>query len=103
MSTTVAITVAPFPAPATLEQTGLAPDQIEMLMVKILYGGEATGLGVADRMRLPFPIIEPLLERARAERLIEVKGMAGSGTASYRYALTDLGRDRAQQYLATSH
>jgi len=103
MSTTVAITVAPFPAPATLEQTGLAPDQIEMLMVKILYGGEATGLGVADRMRLPFQIIEPLLERARAERLIEVKGMAGSGTASYRYALTDLGRDRAQQYLATSH
>ncbi|HEY3158697.1 MAG TPA: hypothetical protein VGJ78_07025 [Vicinamibacterales bacterium] len=29
--------------------------------------------------------------------------MAGSGTASYRYALTDLGRDRAQQYLTTSH
>jgi len=103
MSATVSITVAPFPAPATLEQTGLAIDQIEMLMVKILFGGEATGLTVADRMRLPFQIIEPLLERARAERLIEVRGMAGSGTASYRYALTDLGRDRAQQYLATSH
>ena len=103
MSTTVAVTVAPFPAPMTLEQTGLAPDQIEMLMIKILYGGEATGLTVADRMRLPFQIIEPLLERARAERLIEVRGMAGSGTASYRYALTDLGRERAQQYLATSH
>jgi hypothetical protein len=103
MSATVAITIAPFPAPATLEQTGLAPDQIEMLMIKILYGGEATGLTVADRMRLPFQIIEPLLDRVRAERLIEVRGMAGSGTASYRYALTDLGRDRAQQYLATSH
>ena len=103
MSATVSITVAPFPAPTTLEQTGLAIDQIEMLMVKILFGGEATGLTVADRMRLPFQIIEPLLERARAERLIEVRGMAGSGTASYRYALTDLGRDRAQQYLATSH
>jgi hypothetical protein len=103
MSTTVPITVAPFPAPTSLEQTGLAPDQIAMLMVKILYGGEATGLAVADRMRLPFQIIEPLLERARAERLLEVRGMAGSGTASYRYALTDLGRDRAQQYIATSH
>ena len=103
MSTTVAITIAPFPAPATLEQTGLAPDQIEMLMIKILYGGEATGLTVADRMRLPFQIIEPLLDRTRAERLLEVRGMAGSGTASYRYALTDLGRDRAQQYLSTSH
>jgi hypothetical protein len=103
MSTTVAITVAPFPAPTSLEQTGLGPDQIEMLMVKILYGGEATGLAVADRMRLPFQIIEPLLDRARAERLLEVRGMTGSGTASYRYALTDLGRDRAQQYITTSH
>jgi len=103
MSTPVTVTIAPFPAPMTLEQTGLAPDQIEMLMIKTLYGGEATGLTVADRMRLPFQIIEPLLERARAERLLEVRGMAGSGTAAYRYALTDLGRDRAQQYLATSH
>jgi hypothetical protein len=102
MSSPVA-TVASFPAPTTLEQTGLAPDQIEMLMVKVLYSGEATGLAVADRMRLPFQIIEPMLDRARAERLIEVRGMAGSGTASYRFALTDLGRERAQQYLATSH
>jgi hypothetical protein len=35
----------------------------------------------------------------RAERLIEVKGSEGSGTAGYRYSLTDLGRDRARQYL----
>ena len=98
----VPLSVAPFPAPTTLEQTGLAADQIEMLMVKTLYGGEMTGLAVADRMRLPFQVIEPLLERARAERLAEVRGMVGSGTASYRFALTDLGRDRAQQYLAAS-
>src|SRR5205823_13724377 len=39
MSTSVAITIAPFPAPSTLEQTGLGLDQIEMLMVKMLYGG----------------------------------------------------------------
>jgi hypothetical protein len=102
MSITVAVSVAPFPAPITLEQTGLAPDQVEMLMVKTLHGGEMTGLAIAERMRLPFQVIEPLLDRARAERLIEVRGMAGSGTASYRFALTDLGRDRAQQYLAAS-
>ena len=103
MSITVSVSVAPFPAPTTLEQTGLAPDQVEMLMVKTLHAGEMTGLAVADRMRLPFQVIEPLLDRARAERLLEVRGMAGSGTASYRFALTDLGRDRAQQYLAASH
>ena len=101
-STPMPVSVAPCPAPTTLEQTGLSPAQVEILMVKMLYVGEATGLSVADRMRLPYQLIEPLLERARAERLIEVRGMAGSGTASYRFALTDLGRDRAQQYFAAN-
>jgi hypothetical protein len=68
-------------------------------VIKHLYAGEASGLTLADRLRLPYAILEPLIERARAERLIEVKGSAGSGTAGYRYALTDLGRDRGRQYL----
>jgi hypothetical protein len=103
--TTVTVTLdeirTPAPAPpATLEQTGLAPDLLEQLLVKTLYGGEATGLALADRVRLPFSILEPLIERIRAERLTEVRGTTGSSSASYRYALTDLGRDRAVQYLA---
>ncbi|MCC7416570.1 MAG: ATP-binding protein [Acidobacteria bacterium] len=89
--------------PATLEEAGIAIDQIEQLLVKTLYGGEATGLSLAERIRLPFPILEPLVERARAERLVEVRGTTGSGSAGYRYVLTDLGRDRAQQYLAACH
>src|SRR5262249_28170713 len=40
--------------------------------------------------------------RVRAERLVEVRGSGGSGAASYRYALTDLGRDRAEQYFSIS-
>ena len=50
-------------------------------------------------MRLPYALIEPLIEQRSAERLVEVRGAAGSGTAGYRYALTDLGRERARQYL----
>ena len=89
------------PVPQTLEQSGLASDQLEQLIVKTLYGGEATGLTLADRIRLPFAILEPLVERIRAERLIEVRGTTGtSSSANYRYALTDLGRERALQYLA---
>jgi len=57
----------------------------------------------ADRMRLSYTMLEPLIERLRAERQIEVRGTQGSGTAGFRYALTDLGRDRAQQYLAINH
>jgi hypothetical protein len=90
---------APIPsAPTTLEETGVSVDQLSQLFVKTLYTGEATGIAVADRLRLPYAILAPLVEAIRAEHLIEVKGTAGSGTAAYRYALTDLGRDRARQY-----
>jgi hypothetical protein len=86
-------------APASIQETGLPKDLIEQLLVKTLYTGEATGLMVADRMRLPYGLLEPLVEHARNERLIEVRGTtgsAGSGSAGYRYALTDAGRDRAR-------
>ena len=83
-------------APRTIEDTGLAIDQIEQLLTKTLFGGELSGHSIAERMRLPYSILEPLVERLRAERMIEVKGAAGSGTAAFRYALTDLGRERAR-------
>jgi hypothetical protein len=92
----------PPPVLKSLQDTGLAIDQIEQLLVKTLYGGEASGLALADRMRLPFTMLEPLIERVRSELLVEVRGSAGAGASSYRYALTDAGRDRARQYLDIS-
>jgi hypothetical protein len=90
------------PVPTTLHETRLSADQVEQLLVKTLYVGEASGLSVADRIRLPFTILEPLIERLRHEQLIEVRGASGSGAAAYRYALTDAGRFRAQQYFEIS-
>ncbi len=94
---------APAPrAPATIEETGLSADQIVQLFVKTLYTGEATGTALSERMRLQYCILEAIVEHIRSEQLIEVRGASGSGTAGYRYALTDLGRERAQQYLHAS-
>src|SRR5689334_1422171 len=91
---------APAPrAPMTIEETGLGPDQISHLFVKMLYTGEATGVEVADRLRLSYQMLEPLVEQMRVERLVEVRGTTGQGSASYRYALTDLGRDRGRSSL----
>jgi MoxR-like ATPase len=91
------------PEPRSLQDTGIGGDQIEQLLVKTLYSGEATGLEIADKMCLPFHLLEPLIERLRNERLMEVKGSGGSGASTYRYALTDGGRDRARQYMEVSH
>jgi hypothetical protein len=87
------------PALVHLEDTGLAPDVIEQLLIKTLYGAEALGAQIAERMRLPFTMLEPLVEHARAERLVEVKGTSGANAVTYRYSLTDLGRERARQFL----
>ena len=87
------------PVPVTLADTGLTADKVEALIVKTLYAGEMSGLQLAESLRLPYPILEPIVERARGERQIEVRGAAGAGTAGYKYALTDVGRDRARQYM----
>ena len=86
-------------APLTLDDTGLSANLVEQLLIKTLYGGELTGLALADRMRLPYAVLETIVERVRVERLVEVRGASGSSSSTYRYALTDLGRDRARQYL----
>jgi hypothetical protein len=90
-------------APRTLEETGLAIDLIEQLLVKMLFGGEATGQALAERICLPFTILEPLVEHIRAEHHIEIRGGGGAGAVMYRYGLTDLGRERARQYIDINH
>jgi hypothetical protein len=87
------------PAPATPAETGLSAEQLKQLVVKSLFAGEAAGTALADRMRLPYALLEQMVEHLRAEKLIEVRGAAGTGSAGYRYGLTDLGRERAGQYL----
>lgn len=89
----------PPPCPTTLAETGLPPEQLSQLLLKHLYAGEAAGTLLADRLKLPYSIFENLMDRARAEKLIEVRGSSGTGTAGFRFALTDLGRERTIQFL----
>ncbi|HSL20284.1 MAG TPA: hypothetical protein VK886_02025 [Vicinamibacterales bacterium] len=91
---------APVPIPpASLQVAGLKPDAVLELLIKTMIGGEMSGSGLSDRLRLPYALIEPIIDHARAEKLIEVKGAGGAGTAGYRYAQTDLGRERALRFL----
>jgi len=68
-------------------------------MLKTLIAGESSGTQLAESLRLPYSVLEALVQHARVEKLIEVRGAGGVGTAGFRYALTDLGRDRANQFL----
>jgi hypothetical protein len=102
---TVAVASSPTPdaviAPqkaVTLEDTGLTSDAIASLLMKWLYRGETRGVDLADAICLPWDILEPLLLHMRGEQLVEVKSASGIGTAGYRYALTDAGRDRTKRH-----
>ena len=83
------------PEPTTIEETGLSYEALRQLLTKALYAGEQSGLALAEKLCLPYALLESLLDHLRVEKLIEVRGAAGSGTAGFRYALTDLGRERA--------
>ncbi len=85
------------PQPNCLSDLGLAPDSVGELMIKWLYTGEASGTDLAERICLPYALLEGIIEHARVERLVEVRSAGGTGTAGYRYGLTDGGRDRARQ------
>lgn len=92
----------PMPPPATLEETGLHPDTLAQILLKTLVAGEASGTALSERMRVPYSVLDLLIQHARVEKLLEVKGMSGAGNAGYRYVLTDLGRDRAGQFFEIS-
>lgn len=85
--------------PSSIEETGLHPDTLSQLLLKTLVAGEASGTGLSEKLRVAYSVLDALIQHARVEKLLEVRGATGSGAAGYRYALTDLGRDRAGQFL----
>jgi hypothetical protein len=88
--------------PATLAETGLHPDTLSQLLLKTLVAAEANGTQLAEKLCLPYSVLDSLLQHARVEKLIEVRGTSGAGSAGYRYSLTDLGRERAMQFFELS-
>jgi hypothetical protein len=96
-----ALPMPPAP-PSTIKETGLHPDTLSQLLLKTLVAGEASGSGLAESLRLPYSLLEALVQHARVEKLVEVRGASGTGSAGYRYVLTDLGRDRANQFFEMS-
>jgi predicted ATPase with chaperone activity len=80
---------------SSIEETGLTDAYIENLMVKtFLVGGTLSGRNTAERMGLPFRVIEPLLDVARTRKLIAHVRPAPFN--DYYYSLTEAGQRRAQ-------
>ena len=88
--------------PETLEETGLSLAFLVELACKTLYFGGVSSLSsIAELLALPISVSNDVMEFLKKERLAEVK--KGSDIrAAYIFALTDLGRERAREYLQLS-
>jgi len=91
-------------APITYQEAGLSLDLLIQLSLKTLhFAGELTGADLSRRLGVTFSVIEPALEVLKAQRQIEIGGGTMVGRASYRYRITDAGRQRAVLFLESNH
>jgi len=88
------------PQPNSVEETGIDFGQLMDLCVKTIYfTGRPSARVLANRMALPFTVIESVLSFLKKEQFIEVVGSSGLGEQQYQYALTTKGTDKAIEAL----
>jgi hypothetical protein len=84
------------PAPGTLEEAGLSLDLVGQLILKTLhFAGELDGAELARRLGLNFPVVEPAVDTLKQQHHCTIAGGGSIGSVSYRYRITDAGRERA--------
>jgi predicted ATPase with chaperone activity len=90
--------------PRTIQATGIPEEFIASLALKIVYfGGTMKGWQIAQAMRLHFSgVVEPILQALKMHHLLQVTGGNNVNRASYRYAITDKGAQRARELLERS-
>jgi predicted ATPase with chaperone activity len=83
--------------PSSLEATGLSDALVVDLLLKHLrVGADRSTAELAGRIALPVPVLDRILGSLRAEQLVEIP-RRGNFDADVRFALTDLGRVRAEE------
>ena len=83
--------------PKSMEETGIHQESVERLVLKfLLQTGSAAGRSVCRQLKLPLPVVDPLLRELKQEQIIAIVGSAEAG--DYVYSLTDAARNRARRY-----
>lgn len=92
-------TQAPPPrSPKSLHASGLTLSLVCDLILKQLYlHGSLQGVEIARNARLPFNVIDECLEFLKQDRCLEVTSGDVIGRVSYRFHLSQTGRERARE------
>ena len=82
--------------PKTFREARLTESEVESLILKYLLNrGDASGHSIAEQVKLPFALVEPLLYQMKTDRLVTHKGAASMN--DYVYQCTDIGRERGRR------
>ncbi len=86
--------------PETLKDSGLTASLVADMILRTIYArGPQVGRDLAKFLCLPFKIIRDPLKFLKEEKLIQVDGGDLVGEVSYRYSLTDFGRNRSNDLM----
>lgn len=84
--------------PQDVTSAGLNETLLEAIIYRFLQNiGEAEGRRIADQVKLPFRMIEPILTRLKMEQNVAYKD--STATNDYVYVLTESGRNIARRYI----
>lgn len=91
------------PIPSTVEQTGLSLNFVVDLALKhLLFMEVFSAQELSDRLKLAPSIVEEAIAVMRREHYIDAKGAGGLTKLAVRYAISDVGKRRAQALLEVS-
>ncbi|MBW2427869.1 MAG: AAA family ATPase [Deltaproteobacteria bacterium] len=89
--------------PGTIAETGLDQTFINDLILKnVMHIGEFSIQQAVDLVKLPLPIVESSLQELRRDSYIEIKGSQSLMKLSYRYMVTNTGRNRGASLFEVS-
>ena len=87
------------PAPKSLRDAGLHPNDITPLVLKFLFlHGSQPGSRISKQIKLSFAILEPILAMLKSDMLIGHKKSAGVG--DFEYELSPKGVEQAKMHLS---
>ena len=87
--------------PADIRSAGVNETLLEAVIYRfLLHIGEAEGRDIADQVKLPFTMIEPLLTRLKMEQNLTYK--SATATHDYVHVLTETGRRMARNHALDS-
>jgi hypothetical protein len=85
--------------PVSFIDASLTETEVEALVLKTLLArGEASGREISEQIKLPFRLLEELLQKMKQDQSVGHRGAAAMN--DYVYQLTDVGRERARRHSA---